>query len=387
MNLLEGVFVLDFSQFLAGPSAAMRLTDFGARVVKVERPDGGDNGRKLTLRNQMADGDSVNFQIINRGKESYAANLKSPDDLEKVKNLIRRADVMIHNFRPGVMEKIGLDYKAVERLNPRLVYATVTGYGTRGPWVAKPGQDLLAQALSGITWLTGGADAPPTGLGLSLADSVTGAHLVQGILASLLQREKTGRGGRVEVSLLESILDLQCENFSTYLNNGRKLPVRSRVVAAHADMGAPYGIYRTRDAYIALAMGSVPLLGELLGLPELARYDNARSCMEHRDAINARLAARLETQSTAYWLSILGNRFWCSEVNTWDDLVEADFFQALDPLVDARRPGTPTPIWTSRCPVRVDGRTAGRGTCAPRLGADTARLDRECNSVPEGERE
>jgi crotonobetainyl-CoA:carnitine CoA-transferase CaiB-like acyl-CoA transferase len=377
MNLLEGVLVLDFSQFLAGPSAAMRLADFGARVIKIERPDGGDSGRSLTLRNQMADGDAVNFQILNRGKESYAANLKSPGDLENVKCLIRRADVMIHNFRPGIMERMGLDYNAAAALNPRIVYAAVTGYGTRGPWVAKPGQDLLAQSMSGITWLTGSADAPPTGLGLSLADSIAGAHLVQGVLAGLLQREKTGRGGQVEVSLLESVLDLQCENFSTYLNNGRVPPARSRVAAAHADMGAPYGIYRTRDSYIALAMGPVPLLGELLDLPGLAPHTTAQSCMDHRDEINAILAERLKTRTTEHWLSILAGKFWCSEVNTWDALIKADFFQAMELLVDARRPGTQTPIWTSRCPVRVDGRATGRGTHAPRLGADTAGLNRE----------
>src|SRR5215217_1201619 len=148
---LAGLLVLDFSQFLAGPSCALRLADLGARVVKIERPQGGDLGRRLYISNLEFDGDSTLFHSINRNKESFAADLKQTDDVKQVKRLIVRADVLIQNFRPGVMERLDLGYDAVKGLNPRLVYGTVTGYGSTGPWRDKPGQDLLAQSLSGLT--------------------------------------------------------------------------------------------------------------------------------------------------------------------------------------------------------------------------------------------
>ena len=181
MKPLDGMIVLDFSQFLAGPSAALRLADLGARVIKIERPGSGDGSRKMTLHDLMSDGDSVLFQTINRNKESYCANLKDPHDLECVKKLIQKSDALIENFRPGIMKKLGLDYESVHALNPKLVYGTVTGYGSTGPWIAKPGQDLLVQSLSGLAWLNGNADQPPTPFALSVADSYTGIHLAEGI--------------------------------------------------------------------------------------------------------------------------------------------------------------------------------------------------------------
>ena len=163
---LEGITILDFSQFLAGPLASLRLADLGARVIKVEIPATGDLCRSIYISDLELDGDSTLFHSINRNKESYAANLKDPDDLSKVKQLLTQADVMINNFRPGVIERIGLGYSTVSRLNPKIVFAEITGYGTEGPWRDLPGQDLLAQARSGLTWLTGEADDPPRTMGL-----------------------------------------------------------------------------------------------------------------------------------------------------------------------------------------------------------------------------
>ena len=182
MKPLEGLLVLDFSIFLAGPLCALRLGDLGARVIKVERPDTGDLCRHLYISNLELDGDSTLFHSINRNKESYAANFKDAGDIARVKKLIERADVMICNFRPGVMKKLGLDYDSIRAINPRLVYGSVTGYGNEGPWVEKPGQDLLAQSLSGITFLTGngGETAPPMPMGLAVGDMFAGHFLTQG---------------------------------------------------------------------------------------------------------------------------------------------------------------------------------------------------------------
>ncbi|MDQ4115072.1 MAG: CoA transferase, partial [Actinomycetota bacterium] len=162
---LEGVTVLDFSQFLAGPVAALRLADLGARVIKIERPSGGDAGRSLAFAGRTVNGDSLSFHAMNRNKESVTADLKDPADLERVRGLVAGADVFVQNFRPGVMERIGLDYDSVRALNPAIVYGSVTGYGGVGPFQDRPGQDLLAQAIAGLPWLNGSADDPPVPVG------------------------------------------------------------------------------------------------------------------------------------------------------------------------------------------------------------------------------
>ncbi|WP_229797218.1 CoA transferase, partial [Arenibacter certesii] len=166
MKPLKGILVLEFSQYLAGPSAGLRLADLGARVIKIERPLTGEGGRQIAIKNLFIEKDSLVFHTINRNKESFAADLKDPEDLSKIKKLLAITDVMTHNFRPGVMERIGLDYKSVSTINPKLVYGVVTGYGNEGPWAAKAGQDLLVQALSGLTYLSGNDNDGPVPMGL-----------------------------------------------------------------------------------------------------------------------------------------------------------------------------------------------------------------------------
>jgi len=365
---LDSLVVLDFSQFLAGPACALRLADLGAQVIKVERPGAGELGRQLYISNLALDGDSTLFHSINRNKLGFSANLKDPADLVRVKQLIARADVLIQNFRPGVMERIGLDYAVVRTLNPRLVYATVSGYGLEGPWRDKPGQDLLAQSVSGLAWLNGDADQPPTPFGLAVADMLAGAHLAQGILACLVRRGITGRGGMVEVSLLESVLDLQFEVLTTYLNDGGKLPQRSRINNANAYLGAPYGIYATADGFLALAMGSVTQLGELLGCPPLLAYADPQTWSTQRDEIKTQLAQHLRARPTADWLKKLeAADYWCADVLTWPRLIEHEAFQVLQMTQTVRRPNGAT-LETTRCPIRIDGArlTSPRG--APKVG-------------------
>jgi crotonobetainyl-CoA:carnitine CoA-transferase CaiB-like acyl-CoA transferase len=377
MKPLEGVLVLDFSQFLAGPSAALRLADLGARVIKVERPGRGELGRQLYISNLELDGDSTLFHSINRNKEGFAADLKDPADLARVKKLIQQADVLIQNFRPGVMERIGLDYEPVRLLNPRLVYATVTGYGSIGPWRDKPGQDLLVQSLSGLVWLNGNADQPPTPFGLAVADLSAGAHLTQGVLACLVRRGVTGQGGLVEVSLLESILDLQFEVLTTHLNDGGRLPERSQVNNAHAYLGAPYGIYATADGYLALAMGSIPQLGRLLGCEPLAHYTDPKSWFTRRDEIKAILVEHLQTQSTAHWLSLLEPAdIWCADVYTWPRLMAHEAFQTLDMVQEVSHAAGIT-FRTTRCPIRIDGKILKSDKGAPRVGQNSGQIAAE----------
>src|SRR5689334_1908902 len=323
MKLLEDLLVIDFSQFLSGPSAGLRLADMGARVIKIEKSGTGDICRELYVSDVMLEGESTIFHAINRNKESYAANLKDETDLAKVKMLLKKADVMIHNFRPGVMERLGLDYEKVRLINPSIIYSEINGYGEEGPWKDLPGQDLLLQSISGLAWLSNNNDTTPTPMGVAVVDILAGAHLVQGILATLFQRAITGEGALVQVSMFESILDFQFEVLTCFYNDGNELPVRSAVNNGHAYISAPYGIYKTADSYIALAMGNILLLSDLLSCPALKQYTNKEEWFNKRDEIKQALASHLLDDTTEAWLSVLEPAdIWCARVLDYDQLVQ-----------------------------------------------------------------
>ncbi|MEW9806479.1 CaiB/BaiF CoA transferase family protein [Mesorhizobium sp. ZMM04-5] len=376
---LSGLVVLDMSQFLSGPYCSLRLLDLGARVIKVERPDGGDLSRRLYLSDTEIGGDSTIFHAINRGKESFAADLKDAADMAALKSLIAKADVLIQNFRPGVIERLGLDYARVKEINPRLVYASISGYGEEGPWVKRPGQDLLAQARSGVMWLNGDEDQGPVPFGLAVADMLAGAAACQGILAALVRRGVTGKGGLVETSLLEALVDFQFEVLTTHLNDSRRLPRRSSFRSAHAYLSAPYGVYPAEDGFLALAMTPIPKLAPLLGLDvELAGYaDDPSSWFSARDDIKAIIAKRIATQPVDHWLSILEPAdIWCAKVLTWPELMEHDGFRLLDMLQTVTRDDDVS-IETTRSPLRIDGRRGKAGSAAPRIGEHSDRIRAE----------
>lgn len=373
---LEGILVLDFSQFLAGPVAAMRLADLGARVIKIERPGIGDIGRTLAFAGKSADGDTISFHAMNRNKESVAADLKDPADLAWVKHLVTRADVLIQNFRPGVMERIGLDYESVRQLNPSLVYASATGYGDTGPWKDRPGQDLLAQSVSGMPWLSGSRDDGPVPVGLSIADHLMSCHIAEGVTALLVRRFRTGQGGHVQTSLLEAMLDLQFELLSTHLNDASVTVARGGQHSANAFLSAPYGTYPTSDGYLALAMNPVDRIGELLGITELAAMTDPAVWWEKQDAISELLAAHFALETTDHWLAILDPAdVWCAPVLTLEQLVEHDGFAAIgmtqqisrDPIGAEPR----VTLTTTRSPLRIDGEPLTGSRPAPRLGQHT----------------
>ena len=377
MKPLEGVLVLEFSQFMAGPSAGLKMADLGARVIKIERPIHGEGGRQIAIKNIFIEGSSLVFHTINRNKQSFAANLKNEQDLAMVKSLIAKADIMTHNFRPGVMEKLGLDYENVKEINDRIIYAAVTGYGTEGPWAKKPGQDLLAQSVSGLTYLTGNEDAPPTPMGLAVSDIMCGTHLVQGILAAMYQRAKTNKGALVEVSLLESTLDIQFEMITTYLADEKKMPKRAAKGSAHTYLGAPYGIYQTKDGYLAMAMGSLPRLAKLLDSTELAAFSNQEAWFTRRDEIMDVLQHIIHQKNTNEWLDILEPEdVWCSDVYDYTTLLHHDAYKVLQmdqklPLANGKE------IHTTRCPIRINDQRLFAATPAPAVGEHTAEIMKE----------
>jgi CoA:oxalate CoA-transferase len=377
MNLLKDILVVDFSQFLSGPSAALRLADMGAEVIKVEKPGLGDICRQLYVSDVLIDGESTIFHAINRNKKSYAADLKDAGDLEKVKQLLTKADVMMHNFRPGVMERIGLDYETIKAINPDIIYAEISGYGSEGPWKDLPGQDLLLQAASGLTWLSNNNNESPTPMGVAVVDIMAGTHITQGILAALYRRAVTGDGALVQVSMFESILDFQFEVLTCYYNDGNELPVRSAVNSGHAYVAAPYGIYQTKDNYIALAMTNIVLLAELLQCDPLKIFSDSNDWFNKRDEIKEILANHLVTNTSIHWLSVLEKAdIWCAPVMDYDKLIQEEGYRILEMEITVKT-SKGLSVKTTRCPLRVDGKVLVSEKGAPVLGEDNADIEKQ----------
>ena len=375
MKPLDNYLVIDFSQFLSGPSASLRLADLGARVIKIEKPATGDICRTLYTSDLIMNGESSVFHTINRNKESFAIDFKEPDGLQKIKKLIAKADVVMHNFRPGVMERFGLSYEEVLKINPKIIYASISGYGNHSDLKKIPGQDLLLQSMTGLTWLTGNQEDGPVAMGLSIVDMLAGAHLAQGILATLYRKSVQNIGALVQVSMLESAFDFQFETITTYFNDGGELPVRTKNNNAHAYLGAPYGIYQTQNGYLALAMGSIPVLAELLQCNELLAFPENKFSL--RDEIKTILATHLQTQPTEFWLAILEPAdIWCANVLNYDQLFEEEGFKVLDFIQEVQMQDGYS-YATTRCPIKIDGELFTSSKGSPKLGQDNESIIKE----------
>jgi len=377
MNLLQDILVVDFSQFLSGPSAALRLADMGAEVIKIEKPGTGDICRQLYVSDIIIEGESTIFHAINRNKKSYAADLKDADDLEKIKLLLTKADVMMHNFRPGVMKRLGLDYETVKKINPSIIYAEISGYGSEGPWKDLPGQDLLLQSATGLTWLSNNSDENPTPMGVAVVDIMAGTHIAQGILATLYKRSITGEGALVQVSMFESALDFQFEVLTCYYNDGNQLPVRSAINSGHAYVAAPYGIYKTKDDYIALAMTDIVRLGTLLQCEPLKEFTEVSDWFEKRDEIKKILATHLINETAKHWLTILEKAdVWCAPVLNYDKLIREEGYRVLNMEITVKT-SKGLSVKTTRCPIRVDGKLLVSDKGAPFLGEHNDEIDKQ----------
>ncbi|MEJ8842892.1 CaiB/BaiF CoA-transferase family protein [Lacibacter sp. H375] len=375
---LNGVVVLEFSQYLSGPSAALRLADLGARVIKIERPKTGDAGRKLAIKDLWVDDNSLLFHTINRNKESFTADLKNPEDIAIIKQLIAKSDVLIHNFRPDVMGKNGLDYNTVQQINPRLIYAEISGYGKKGPWKNKPGQDLLLQSITGLAYTTGNGTNGPVPFGISIADILAGSQLVQGILGGLIRRSKTGKGALIEVSLMESLLDFQFELLTTYFTN-KEQPQRSKVANGQPLLSAPYGIYQTKDSYIALAMIDIHVLADTIHCGALMHFSK-EDAFVLRDEIKTVLVEHLQTQTTAYWLTALQEAgLWAMEVLNWDEMTDHPAYNALQ-MEQSIHVADKT-IVTTRCPIRINGKRLTADKPAPQLGEQNEKIRKELQVI------
>lgn len=371
---LHGLTVLEFSQYLSGPSAGLRLADLGARVIKIERPQTGDACRKLAIKNLWLDDSSLLFHTINRNKESFTADLKNADDLDIIKKLIKKADVITHNFRPGIMDKIGLGYESVKKINEKIIYAEISGYGKKGPWKNKPGQDLLLQSLSGLAHTSGNKDQDPVPFGIAIADIISGTHLVQGILAALIRRQKKGIGAFIEVSLLESLLDFQFELLTTYFGSNQ-LPQRSSHNNGHTLLSAPYGIYGTSKGFIAIAMVPLSKLSIALDCVELSIFIQM-DAFRKRDEIKQIISKHLSQQPASYWIEKLHQQgIWAMEVLDWRQMKEQEAYEVLgmEQTVGCHE----KKFVTTRCPVRINGKKLMSSKSAPELGEHNEKIKTE----------
>jgi crotonobetainyl-CoA:carnitine CoA-transferase CaiB-like acyl-CoA transferase len=353
---LAGLLVADFSRILAGPYATMLLADLGADVVKVESPQGDDT---RSWQPPVRDGVSTYYLGVNRNKRSVALDLKDPADLTAAQELARRADVLIENFRPGGLARFGLDYDTVAATNPRVVYASISGFGSGPEGRSLPGYDLIVQAISGLMSLTGDPEGEPYRAGISVFDVMAGLHATIGVLAALNSRHDTGRGQHVEVNLLSSALSGLVNQTSAYVAGG---VVPMRMGNSHPSL-FPYEPLPCADGDLIITAGNngqFRKLVEVLGVPELAddpRFARNEDRTAHRDALRPLLVERLRTRTAMEWFDdIIAAGVPCGPINTVDGGVAFAQGVGLDPVVTVGEgehavPSVRNPITLSATPV------------------------------------
>ncbi|WP_315833585.1 CoA transferase [Bradyrhizobium prioriisuperbiae] len=369
MNLLDGIKILSFNHYLAGPLAAQTLADLGADVIAVE-PIEGAFQRNWAVANHFVAGDSVNHLATGRNKRSLAVDLKHPDGVAAVKKLVATADVVMENFRPGTMAKLGLGYDTLKALNPSLIYAVATGFGSDGPYKDRPGQDLLLQALSGLAMRTGRADGQPTAVGAVIVDQHAASLYAMSILAALFARTKTGKGQLVEVNLYQAAIDLQVEPLTAWLNGAPSPSSRAPSGIAAWFSPGPYGIHATADGHMAISMASPKALAAALDSDDLKQFGEADS-FSRREDITRFVAERLRQKPTAEWLPVLeAARIWHAPVQDYSDLQADPQLKHLGVFRDTEG-ARGAPITMVMHPARYDGQSPDIRLVPQPLGAQT----------------
>lgn len=369
--MLEGIKVLSFTHFLQGPSAVQMLADIGADVVKVEPADGAWERRWSGL-DAFVDGVSVFFMLANRNQRSISLNLRDPAGQEIARRLASEADVLVENYRPGVLDRLGLSYDTLKAINPRLVYCSCTGYGSSGPYRARAGQDLLLQAMSGLSKLSGDRESGPVPVGSAVVDQHAACLAAFGVLAALHQRARTGLGSKVESNLLNAALDLQIEPFSYYLNKGplwdkTTPPMGSRFHAA------PYGIYQTADDWIAISISPLDKLALALERPALTDYIGLTARNE-REAVHAIVCEAVRLRTTEAWTAIFEqHEIWHGPVNDYEQVENDPQVRYNDVVlpIDYRDKGT---VRVLAHPVRYDGKAPALRRVPPLVGEHTSEI-------------
>lgn len=375
LGALHGIKVLDFSRFMQGPHCSQMLGDMGAEVIKVERVGTGDENRAFPF-NRIR-GVNAFFLALNRNKRSLTLDLKHTRGREIIRRLLLSCDVLLENFRPGTMEKLGLGYDKVVQINPRLVYCSCSGYGQQGPYRDKPGQDLLAQAMGGLAWVTGRTNGYPRTAGTYAMDAYGAMLATVGILAALHARTRTGQGQKVEVCLLDAALHMQCQELTYHLNGGRFRP-RENEELAHPLEPAPYGIYSAADGrFMAVSSGSWSTLCRALGLPELEtdpRFDTGEKRLERRSELYALLSGIFRQAPRATWLDRLAAEgVWSAPVHSYEE-VERDPQVTWSGMIVTQRHPEAGEFRVIGNPIRMSETPPSYRTPPPPLGADSAAI-------------
>ncbi|WP_157987822.1 CaiB/BaiF CoA transferase family protein [Jiangella endophytica] len=368
---LDGVRVLDFAHMMQGPWAAEMLADLGADVIKVEVVGTGERGRQSGTT--FLNGVSAQFLAMNRNKRSLAVDLKTPAGLHVAEALIGTADVLIQNFRPGVMERLGLGWEQARDLNPSLVYCTASGYGADVPDPRKPGQDLLAQARTGALWLTGTAGAAPTPAGPFVADVHAATMLALGATAALLERARTGRGRLVEVDLVGAMLHQTVQEVVSTVNSGE--PPRRPSVPGSAYLEAPYGVHATADGFVAISLTTMEALAAGLDAPELLeRFPSKEAATTGRDELNALVGRLVATRPAREVLDALDAAgVWCAPVNDHREMTTDPYVRWDRRRLEVKHPVAGTVELVGN-PITLDGEQLPARRPAPLLGEHTAEL-------------
>ncbi|MBI4188922.1 MAG: CoA transferase [Betaproteobacteria bacterium] len=337
---LEGIRILDFSRVLAGPYCTMILADLGADLIKVERDGVGDDLRRWGPP-FMPDGESTYFLSVNRNKRSIVLDLKTESGRDLALMLVRRSDVLLENFRPGVMESLGLGSEQLKRINPRLVYCSITGYGTTGPLADRPGYDVITQGLGGLMSVTGEPDGPPMRVGVAIVDLVTGLYSAIAILGALQSRNRSGNGQRVDLSLLETCLSVMPNLTAGYLMAGVK---PDRLGNAHPNV-VPYKVFATMDGNLTLAVGNDGQWQRFcvaLGHPELAddpRYAQNHARIARRAEVEELVSGWFRKKSTDEWVKLLEKaEVPCGPIYTIDRILTDPQIEALGMLKTVAHP-------------------------------------------------
>jgi crotonobetainyl-CoA:carnitine CoA-transferase CaiB-like acyl-CoA transferase len=356
---LKGLVVADFTQLAQGPWATQMLGDMGADIIKIE-PVKGDWMRHYAYGNLYPNGESISFVSFNRNKRSIALNLKDPEGVKIAKSIIAKADILVENFRPGVMDRLGLGYVEIKKTNPKLVYCSSSGYGSSGPYLHRAGQDLLAQSIGGGSALNGKKGDMPVVTAVGQADLLTSLFINQAILAAIYSRSITGKGQKIEANLLNSVVGFHIQEVTAYLHKGTN-PERSESGIPNPWLGAPYGLYNTSDGYIAIGMNSVQKLAQVIGLK---KYDSetyaSNNIIKSRDEIRFDFDAVFQTKSTEEWLALLlGHDIWCSQVNSFDEMVDDPQIKHNEMIIEIEHPTigkvktTGFPVWFSDTPQKI----------------------------------
>lgn len=375
MGILSGIRVLDCSIAMAGPFAAQRLGDLGADVVKVE-PTTGEWQRHVAAGGAGGNRVNVSFLSLNRNKRSLAVDLKSEGGKKVLTDLVKSADVFLQNYRPGVAKRLGVDYETLSKINPRLVYVSMSGYGEDGPYVNRPGQDLVLQGMSGAMLSAGREGEPPTAAGQYLVDAITAYTAFEGALAALFHRERTGEGQLVQVNMLDAITTIQMQELSVFTVGG-KPQQRSAEPHAHVYIRAPYGAFATSDGFIIVAFPKLKTLGEVIGEDSFLTMDDEIDTWSRRDEIFAKTRDRLKNKTSAEWLELLrAADIWCGPVYGYADLVEDEQIKHNGTFVDYDHP-TEGRVKTPGFPIKFSKTPSTVERGAPVTGQHTREILKE----------